>query len=282
MKTKLYVSSFIVLLLAACGGPNGVENIHFNPEDAIIGGKETTRDNVLSKYVVLIHDGPTKTYCTGTLIKKNVILTAAHCIPSGPATLSLAFGLKPLAGQYILRQAARAIPHPDYKKQSANDRDDVALILIKGDAPRGFEPALLPDDNFPFKAGLGFTATGYGRTSGKTPVQKSDTQGSGTLRHVDLLIDSISKDDAQFYVNQKWNKGICNGDSGGPAMMRYQGKDYLVGVASATSWSVPSEITESEREEYIRKKDFCSEKSIYMSVKKYRPWIEKESKKLLY
>ncbi|WP_374021181.1 hypothetical protein [Bdellovibrio bacteriovorus] len=76
MKTKLYVSSFIVLLLAACGGPNGVENINFNPEDAIIGGKETTRDNVLSKYVVLIHDGPTKTYCTGTLIKKK-------CDPDG-------------------------------------------------------------------------------------------------------------------------------------------------------------------------------------------------------
>ncbi|KHD88717.1 MAG: phosphotrypsin [Bdellovibrio sp. ArHS] len=281
MKTQLYVCSLLVFALSACGGPTEGDLENITSDNAIIGGKETTKDNVLSKYVVLIHDAPTKNYCTGILIKKNVILTAAHCVPGSAATLSLAFGLRPLAGQYILRQAIRAIPHSEFKKQNANDRDDIALILINGEAPQGYEPAVLPDETFPFKAGLGFTGIGYGRTSGKTAVSKEDTQGSGTLRHVDLLVDSISKTEEQFYVNQKDHKGICNGDSGGPAMMRYMGKDFIVGIASATSWTMPNDIKKSERDEFMRNKDFCGEKSIYMNVKKYRPWIDRELKKLL-
>ncbi len=101
------------------------------------------------------------------------------------------------------------------------------------------------------------------------------------LRNVDLQIESFNQNATQFYVNQRSLKGICNGDSGGPAIMRYNNKDYVIGVASAISWSIPGEIKADERDEYLENKDLCAEKSIYMNVKKFRSWIFENSQKLL-
>lgn len=279
MKTKLYVSSWIVFALTACGGYYQ-GNLVPETDSAIVGGKETTLGNPAAKYVVLIYDNSTKNYCTGLLIKKNLILTAAHCASKDAKDMTLAFGLKPMSGDYVMRQAAKTLVHDLYKKGASTERNDLALILMKTDAPPGYMPVLLPDESFPLKQGLTFTAAGYGRTSGKK-VPNSDTQGSGYLRNVDLTIDSFNSTQTQFYVDQKFNKGICNGDSGGPALMRYQDKDYAVGVASAISWSVPDEINENEKKQYVDNKDVCAEKSIYMNVQKFRAWIDKGSKQLL-
>lgn len=259
--------NFFILLVCfqvGCGGtPQPTSHFAIDPHAAIVGGKETTEDNVIAKYVVLIYDTPSKSYCTGSLISKNVILTAAHCVDKSSEVLTLAFGLQPLKGNYILRQSRKVILHPQYKKSNINDPHDLALIGIQGFAPIGFQALLLPEENFPLISGISFTASGYGRISGKKDLPEN-SQGAGKLRHVELKIDSLSSDEMHFFIDQKSRRGICHGDSGGPALMRYLGKDYVVGVASAISWStLPSSQT-----------DVCAEKSIYMNVKKFRPWIQ--------
>ncbi|UXR64196.1 trypsin-like serine protease [Bdellovibrio bacteriovorus] len=279
MKAKLYVGSLIVLVLSACSeSQDGFSPVPEN--SAIVGGIDTNKNDTVSNYVVLIYDNPTKTYCTGTLIKRNLILTAAHCVGEKASDLSLAFGINPLTGNYVLRKAYKTATHDKYKKLSSKDRNDLGLISMKETAPLNYRPVELADASFPLKKGQVFTAAGYGRISGKRSTP-TDTQGSGQLRNVDLTINQFSQDETQFYIDQKNGKGICSGDSGGPALMRYQGKDYVVGVASAVSWTVPDEVKADERNQYIQNKDVCKEKSIYMNVKSFRVWIDTESKKLL-
>lgn len=279
MKTNLYVLSFIVLCLTACGYSGSHENIDA-PTEAIIGGQETPKEHMTSRYLALIHDKLTDSYCTAMLIRKNVLLTAGHCIKSSPDQLTVAFGNRPLAGQYVMRQAAKVLVHPEYKNHNVN-RNDIALVVLKENAPAGYEPLAIPNESFKFEPGMKFTASGYGRITGILDPTGRDTQGSGYLRHVELEVEIFSDDENQFYVDQSEGKGICNGDSGGPAMMRYKGRDYAVGVASAISWLVPGELSDQAKKEYLEKQNVCAHKSIYISVKQYREWINESIRSLL-
>lgn len=277
LKMNLYVLVSITLSLAACGNSNHSETPK-HPSNGIVGGLETSKESLPARYLALIYDKPTESYCTAMLVHKRVLLTAGHCIKSTAANMTLAFGTRPLTGDYVIREASQILIHPLYKNNNIN-RNDLALVLIKGEAPAGYQSLALPEESFPLSANLAFTAAGYGRITGVADPKGG--HGSGLLRHVELKIDSFSQDQSQFYVDQSVGKGICNGDSGGPAMMRYQDLDYVVGIASAISWLVPGELSEKAKKEYLEKHDVCSHKSIYISTKKYRLWIENGLKELL-
>lgn len=282
MKKNLYVLAIasLVFIITACENSQNQNTINGGP-DAIVGGEETAKEHLTSRYLALILDRPSESYCTAMLVRKNILLTAAHCIKSGPENMTLAFGNRPLAGQYTMREASRILVHPEYKKEQSVNRNDLALILVKGDAPPGYEALSIPNETFPFRPGLTFTSSGYGRVTGKSDPRGNDIQGSGTLRHVELKIDTVSQDQTQFYVDQKSGKGICNGDSGGPAMMRLNGRDYVVGVASAIAWIIPGELSEEAKKDYVTQHDICMHKSIYISTKKYNNWIEEGIQQLL-
>lgn len=271
----------IALSLLACQPQHSTPPLGSTTGFQIVGGQDTAKDHPTSKYLALVFDKPTESYCTAMLVRKNVLLTAAHCIKSGPENMTLAFGNRPLAGQYIMREARQVWVHPEYKKNQNTNRNDLALILLKGSAPEGYEALALPDEKFPLRPGFTFTSSGYGRVTGRIDPRGNDIQGSGTLRHVELVVDSLSEDETQFYVDQKKGKGICQGDSGGPAMMRFNDRDYVVGVASAISWVVPGELNEAAKKKYVAENDICRHKSIYINTKKYNTWLEKGIQQLL-
>lgn len=273
MKMTRYFFSMIFLLSMGCAPAEHFVNLENS--DSIVGGEITTLKSPVAKYVVLVIDDDSGSYCTGTLIKDNVVLTAAHCLGKRANGLTLAFGRNPMSGNYIARRSAAFAIHPDYKKANSQDPHDLALILIEGSAPQSFAPVRIPDNSFPMQGNLAFTAIGYGRVSGKSP------QGIGVLRDTQLKVSHITQNQKQFYVNQDNGKGICNGDSGGPALMRYRGVDYIVGVASAIYWTIPSTVRADQRAEYISNKDTCAEKSIYINLKFHQAWLSQALKQLL-
>lgn len=263
MKTGWLVLIFVnfAIGLSGCGD---LANRQHHPVDleatGIIGGQEAADNYIGSKYAMLIFDKPTNSYCTGLLIHRDVILTAAHCIKSDAAGLILAFGVQPLSGNYVSRRALKVVTHPHYEKNKNQvnnpERMDLALILLKDPAPKSHLVLEIPPPELSLAPGSLFTALGYG--------QIGNEQGAGVLRYVNLSIARISSSRSQFEVSQISGKGVCSGDSGGPAILRSRGKDYVIGVASAIQWQ----------------QDPCREKSVFMNTQAHREWILTEAQRL--
>jgi secreted trypsin-like serine protease len=272
---KLLILTTLILsfALGACS-PAVDTDAALPPESfGIIGGSEISSDEKASKYSALLYDNKSGTFCTGFLIKENVIMTAAHCIPQNLTDLVIAFGTKPRTGNYTLRRAQSTFTHPEYQYDQ-KAQNDLALVRLSQNAPQGSRLLSIPGDDFPLKKDLAFTALGYGQTVGSDPQS-----ATGELHRAELKILDFGRDQSVFIVNQKEGKGICKGDSGGPAIMRFQGLDYAVGVASAISWrSAKNEIgTES-----IPTVDanLCADRSIYMNVSKFKSWIDETLKQI--
>lgn len=283
MKFKLCLSLlWAVLSLDACQNQSNLkgELQTTQVKEAIVGGSVTSDSDPQGRHVVWLANESSCTSCSGTLIANNLVLTAAHCVGSSGEGLTLAFGVNPASGAYQLRTSDKSLVHPQYQKNNLEDRNDLAIVHFSGGLPSGYAPAHLPDSNLPIKTGLQFTALGYGRNSGKKTENSQDHQGSGVLRSVTLEVNSISDDQMQFRVDQSNGQGICAGDSGGPAIVKYMGTNYVIGVASAILWTVPQELNGDEKNRYIETKDFCSEKSIYMNLINFLPWIKEASDQL--
>lgn len=263
-------AGFSLLAVLACAKPEASRTGNWNHNDSIFGGTELSTQDDAARYVMMIYDIDSKKICTGTLISPQLVLTAAHCVGRRQDGITLAFGVDPMTGKYISRQSVSFKAHHLFNPTT--NRHDLAVIYFKGGAPRGYLPVLVAPTDFPVKATYAFSAVGYGRYSGLPPTTDKDAQGSGRLRSTDLTINSLSKDEKTFIVGQNSGRGICAGDSGGPALMRLKGRDYVVGVASAVIWSGKNEQTN---------RDVCADRSMYMNVSRYSTWIRETSQNLL-
>ena len=77
MKILLRVLACLVLLLAA-------------PAHAIVGGGAPSADGVGRSVVTIV--GSRGNFCTGALIAPRLVLTAAHCVPSGATYKIVEYG----------------------------------------------------------------------------------------------------------------------------------------------------------------------------------------------
>ncbi|WP_430913079.1 S1 family peptidase [Methylobacterium sp. sgz302541] len=179
------------LLLAAASGPAW----------AVAGGREVPEDG--TGVMVLSSKGGV---CTGVVVARDAILTAAHCAPPG-AELRAHFreGAEPVLADI----AARAV-HPGYDAGAVAGRRrsvDLALLRTAKPLPDRFRAALL--GAVPPRAGENVTLSGYGATPGGGP------RSTGTLRAVNLpVVEPYGPSRILLWL--KGPGGACQGDSGGP------------------------------------------------------------------
>ena len=234
----------------------------------ILGGTEVKTGTREAQSVALVYDVATGRECSSTVISHDMVLTAAHCVEdSDPADLRVLFSLESYETSVENeRQVLAYRRHELHRDPVQKERFDLAVIRFAGAVPEGTRIARLPREGEGIQPGTDFTAIGYGRTDGR--LNDFDSDGEiGRLRQVDIKVRSWRISGLEFIADQSAGKGVCVGDSGGPAMVwNESGEPLVLGVASGVYY-----------EEFVDRSsidfDYCRGVSLYLSTAGYREWI---------
>jgi hypothetical protein len=215
------VLSAAALGLPACQGDldtgSGAESASaasvddFKVAEKIVGGRVETGYPAVG--ALLTADGG---LCTGTVVAKRWVLTAAHCVEGGLSGAVFAFGNSVDAPTRVV-QVNGGQAHPQYDA----DRivNDIALVRLASDAPVAPLPMA---GSLAGTEGESLTFVGFGVTSGRT-------DDSGTKRSVVIPLAEL---DATTFMYTVRGRNTCSGDSGGPAFLQQNGVAVVAGVTS--------------------------------------------------
>lgn len=251
-----------VTALAACAPQNQNQAANVDVQgDGIIGGIDVPANNKIITSIVAVYDAYSSQLCTGSLIDKNTVMTAAHCLGEKVDGMYVMFDTKLSAGSEK-RQADQMEASAEWQDQLAKKQEpmtgDIALIHFKGELPAGYAPATFLSSVDALKKDVKVILAGYGITNGVTH------EGAGTLRAaaVKILDPKISVSEVE--LDQRNGQGACHGDSGGPAYIYKNGQYLLWGVTSRG---------------YQDPKNDCTQFSIYTNALGYADWIQATQKK---
>nr|AGK40922.1 serine protease snake-4 [Nilaparvata lugens] len=235
------------------------------PLQLIVGGSDAETAE-FPHMVALGYSNPTEISwnCGGSLISKDYVLTAAHCVtPSRPVKVRMGtLNLNRPDATYQDVDVKRTINHPRW-----SDKKYFDIALLELSWPVHFtahaHPACLaqPDDDV-----TRATATGWGK---RNIIEQSATD---KLQKVDINVIS-NEECRRIFRNPALTQGIvdemvcaggngrdtCLGDSGGPLQFTRDSNRCVYHVYGLTSFGGND----------------CGEMGVYTKVSSYLNWIEK-------
>lgn len=245
-----------IFALTACSPSRTNQFESQKQESTILGGTVVSpldtiaRSTVAILISVLDGDQSYQFLCTGTLIRNNMVLTAAHCAVPSTATRSvrsyIIFGndVSDVNNREI-RSVTDQVPHPRFADSAPQgaDANDVAVMKFAGTLPDNYRMArILPNESF-MKKDMMLTIAGYGMND----LAKGTTDSK--LHKVDLPYGQ-DYGSTEVILDQTGGRGACHGDSGGPVYVSYRGATFL--------WAVTSRGLGAQ--------DDCSTRGVYTKV----------------
>ena len=235
----------------------------------IIGGSEAIEDRF--SYAAYLPDPG----CTGSLIARDVVLTAAHCTPRGVPTVILGKHNVVFDGDGEEIAVRELVPHPDYGVDTPEDNDFMLVFLENASAANEIITVKLNSNPLFPSVGQDVTVMGWGDTN----IDLSTQEFSEVLMNVEVNIISNEECEAsegtigqatytyngQITENMMCakasGKDSCQGDSGGPVIIRGEdgNSDLQVGVVS---WGLGCA--------------FDSFPGVYAQVSRAYDWIQSE------
>jgi hypothetical protein len=283
MSFRLNMLVPVAVLLAGCGAaPESDPATEEVAEDseAIVRGTIDDGHAAVMALDIFNEDG-SETFCTGALYAKKVVVTAAHCLEQ--AVLVLVYngndffvdfdelGNDPETWVHW-RMSEQFEMHPKYDPATLNA--DIGVVYLDRALPIHPLPLALHDIGHHY-IGDKVEIVGYGAAgldSNGVPVdayvkRKGKTFYQGLPRinplpvnpHPGLLIPKIRAQLMQLEGSAPKANG-CFGDSGGPALMSFHGRQHIIGVAS---WG----------------DDFCNDFAYYVRVHDFLPFLGRAAMK---
>ncbi len=232
----------------------------------IIGGQDVGPKDPIQNSTVGLY-APSKTghggsLCTASLIKKDIAVTAAHCVSSKGPKPMLIFGRDLHSPGAEHRQVDAVAINPKWESQAGHgmDQGDIALVKFKGGIPDGYKKISALNKDTEIKAGQNAELAGFGISNAQSK------SGAGILRKVQVPIIQSRPGKSEMILDQSRGRGACHGDSGGPAFIHKNGKLVLAGI---TNRAYPN-----------RASDDCKHKVVYTKVPAYKSWIQKSERAL--
>ncbi|KAJ3391549.1 Serine protease [Lobulomyces angularis] len=243
MKFSLVASTVLISAITSAPARDDNASVSFAPE--IVGGEPVESQFSypwMASYSMYSYDH----YCGGTLIAKNLLMTAAHCNPTGNvanvnsvSTFRYDFTKTRAEEQSIEFKVEKIFNHPQYN-QGGTNKNDISIWVLKqvsNPANRDVVYAKYAKSVAEPPKDLKIRALGWGAT-------RQGGSGSKVLLQVDVPVVDNEECNRQYpgqifdssvcAAEVAGGKDTCQGDSGGPIFSLNESGD--VTVSGITSW----------------------------------------------
>ncbi|MCB9638911.1 MAG: trypsin-like serine protease [Myxococcales bacterium] len=233
VRFRSFFLAMLVLMGTLGGACRRIDEAPGKQEKFIINGQPDLTESAIG--ALTVRRSP---FCTGTLITKQLVVTAAHCVEAirqyGITNIEYRVDFPAAGGTFTsdFYQLDQAITHPQYSRNNTSNYSDydIAVLILKVKASNVTPIAPNVDPMPQTMVGQDVHVVGYGQIQTQPNIVSADKKYAADIPVDQIGTRTFIHYDKATAVAQR--KSACHGDSGGPALGMVNGKWVVLGVTS--------------------------------------------------